>query len=327
VSTVNSVGLLKGEFRMPIGGAWHADIEAEPELDVSEGVEIEVDGVTFVGTAIPGRHGVNGTRYVAKIVGGAGGLSQELPAKSYEHAQGVKVRAILEDILRSCGETLSATAETATLETKLPRWSRIKSTAARQILKLADELGCSWRVLADGTVWVGQETWPETTVEHVLEDEDWERGRISIAPESPSLTPGITFLEQRIETVYHTVDGEGRLRTDCMIEGKDSTFKSFLKRLRKDIDYSRLYRCRVVSQNADLTVQLEPDSDVVKGRGLDKVPIRCDLPGAIIRVSKGARCMFGFNGGDPSDPFACHFDMSDAGLVSITFGRTGVWPR
>lgn len=314
MSTVNGYGLLAAEIRMPRTGTWHADIEVDADADISGAVEIVIDGVTFIGKALPDRSGLNGTRQVARVVGGAGGLSAELPARSYESPQGVKASTVIGDILRECGETLSETADAATLAKKVARWHRSggddtgSAIASHSLTRFLDRLGADWRVLADGTIWVGETEWEAATVTHVLEDEDWANGFITIAPESPSLTPGVTFLDQRIEQVVHRVGQEGELRTEAHIVSTRSVLSRFLGRIRKEIDYSRLYRCRVAQQNADGTLQLVPDDEVMKARGLDKVPIRLGLPGFSVEVPSGARVMLGFSGGDPEQPFAALWD-------------------
>lgn len=318
MGTANGFGLLGCEIAMPRTGAWHGDVEAELEADLSALVTLVIDGETFVGTSLPGRSGPNGARMVARIVGGKGGLSTELSAQGYESAAGVRVSAILGDILRATGETLSSTADTATLSRRLPRWHRSAGPASHALVQLADAVGADWRVLADGSVWIGPATWPEQTVEHVLEDEDWARGCLYIAPEKPDLRPGVTFLGQQIETVTHRVNRDGFLRTEAHITSLRSAFARMMGRIRRDVDYSRMYRCRVATQHADGTLQLVPDDDKMKGRGLDKVRIRLGLPGFRVEVPEGSYCMLGFDGGDPEEPYAGLWD-SESAVTKVTF--------
>lgn len=325
MSVINGVGLLSANIRMSRIGVWHADVEAEAEADLSGAVTFEIDGETFVGTSLPGRSGLNGSRMVARVVGGAGGLSTELPAQSYESAAGVRVSAILGHILRATGETLSETSEQAILDKRLPRWHRSAGPASRALVQLADAAGADWRVLADGTVWIGSATWPEQTVEHVLEDEDWVSGCLTIAPDKPDLRPGVTFLGVQIETVEHRVNKEGFLRTEAHVSSLRSAFSKMMGRIKRDVDYSRVYRCRVSTQNADGSLQLVPDDDKMKGRGLDKVPIWLGLPGFVVNVSAGAQCLLAFMNGRPDQPFVCGWMTDDnASLISVEFMKNGL---
>ncbi len=325
MATVNGKALLCAEIRMPRIGAWRADIQSDDEADRSGTVTIEIDGLEFVGTALPGRFGVNGTRVLGRIVGGAGMLTTTLPAKSYESPSGVRVGAILADILRECGETLSSTAEAATVNAKLRRWHRASGPAQHAIASLMDRVGADWRVLADGTVWIGAASWPEANLPHVLEDEDWTTGVKTIAPDTPALTPGVTFLGMQVERVVHRVNSDGELRTEAHSRSVRDALQAALGRVEKAIQFSRMYRARVASQNADGTLQLVPDDEEMKGRGLDKVPIRNGLPGFVVKVLPGARVMFGFNGANPDDPYVAHFDEDgSSNLTSIEYKKNGL---
>jgi hypothetical protein len=299
MATANAQNLIAAEIRLPRIGAWHADIDTDGEDVLTSPVRIEIDGVEFVGAVV--RTGNNGSRVRTRVVGGAGGLSTELPAKSYSSATGVEVRTLVGDLLREAGETLSATSDQALLSRRLPRWHREHAVASHSLVRILDAVQASWRVLRDGTVWVGPATYPEATVAHVLIDEDWASGHSTIAPERPELEPGVTFRGQKIELVVHRVDREGALRTEAWVTSANSVLERFLARIRQSIDYTALWPCRVVTRNADGTLQLVPDDERMKGSGLDKVPMR----GAPEFVAKaGDRVRFGFEGGDPSRPFA-----------------------
>src|SRR5690554_802183 len=155
--TIAGQPLISAEITMPGVGAWHADTASDGTTAFSGRVTVEIDGVEFVGTVI--RSGVNGGRVLSRIVGGAGGLSRQLPAKNY--AAGPTVATVLGDILRESGESLAATAEAATTARALPKWHRSQDTTAAALVRLLDGVQASWRVLRDGTIWVGSQVWPE----------------------------------------------------------------------------------------------------------------------------------------------------------------------
>ena len=84
------------------------------------------------------------------------------------------------------------------------------------------------------------------------------------------------------------------------------------------IDYLALYPARVVSQNADGTLELKPDDTRVPG--LSQVPIRYGIPGVRVKVAAGARVLAGFAGGDPSQPVA---ELWESGTVTDLFISAG----
>ncbi len=305
------------EIRMPRVGAFHFDGETDDEETLSGPITLIEEGITFVGTVIRSKPFGGRTRF--RAVGGKGGLSKVLPARAY--ATGViKISLVLADILRECGETLSQTSDQEILGTQLPKWHREAGAASHALVQLLDDVGASWRVLRDGTIWVGKDSYPELSVTHTLIDEDWCTGVTTIAPDAPDLTPGTTFLGQKIDLVVHRVDQT--LRTEAHLISPGATLNRILGHIRRKIDYSRLYRARVSLQNSDGSLQLVPDDEKVKGGGLDKVPLRHGLPGLKVLLKPGARVMLGWDGGDPSDPFAALCDESTP-FVSIAFEGTG----
>ncbi len=307
---------------MPRAGAWHAEIESSDDVGppaTAKGATITDDGVSFVGTVIPGRGGVIGGRWKGKIVGGAGGLTLTLDAKNYSSSVGVKVSQVVADILREAGETLSTTADQGTLGTGLGQhWERVSGPASRALVAVLDAIGAGFRVLADGSVWVGPETYPTATIDHVLLDEDWIAGVTDIAPTRPDLTPGVTFLGHRISYVVHKIEPDA-LRTEAYVNSPGNVLERIFGNLRTAIDYSRPYPCAVVSQNGDGTLQLDPDDKKLKGTGLDNVPIRCGIP-AKVEVSGGARCVLEFDAGDPKRPFVSAWETSSVDKIRINSG-------
>lgn len=317
-NTVNDRNLLAAEVVEPAVGAWHATLEWDPGTDddvLTGAVTFDIEGITWTGTVL--RSGVHGGRARARVVGGAGGLSKELDAKNYATSAGVQVSAVLADILRGAGETVSDTAETSTLTARLPKWQRTQGLVSHALVALLDNVGSTFRVLRDGSIWVGKTAHPEAPdFPHVLIDEDWGAGILTIAPEQPLLAPGTTFQGQALEVVVHRLSA-GKLRSEGHLTSAGSALRKFLGHIRRNIDYTRLYPARVSSQNLDGTLVVVPDAGKLKGQGLDKVPIRHGLPGVTVRsVPSGARVRVGFEEGNPSQPFACLWD-EDTGAATV----------
>jgi hypothetical protein len=66
------------------------------------------------------------------------------------------------------------------------------------------------------------------------------------------------------------------------------------------------YPCSVVAQNADFSLQLNPDDTSISGTGLQNVKVRGGAS-TTWRVSPRARCWLAFDDGDPSRPFVGGF--------------------
>lgn len=92
---------------------------------------------------------------------------------------------------------------------------------------------------------------------------------------------------------------------------------SFIEQVMGRVDYHALYPCRVVSQNADGTLELKPDTDKM-GPGLSRVPIRLGLPGVAVKVKAQARVLLGFEGGDPQRPVATLWEADGLDEITVT---------
>ena len=159
------------------------------------------------------RSGVyEGVQHV-RLVGGEGGLAMgaETPPRYY---QGAPRKLIIGDLLSSAGERLSPLS--TGLDTVLARWVVMGGPARDALLSLLD--GVSWRVLPDGTVWTGDETWPAApNVRYDTIDRRYNDGMSVLGVERPWLLPGMTLNEGRVSFVTHRIDAV-EVRTDVLFE-------------------------------------------------------------------------------------------------------------
>jgi hypothetical protein len=317
--TVNGLRLLSARITEPAIGAWTADIEHDGTEALSGAVKIALDGETWSGTAATSK--VEAGRVKSRIVGGANGLGVELQARSYSHPSGSLTLATpFADILREAGETASSTAETPT--TAVANWVRGLGTAAAALKAIASKSGRSWRVLRDGTVWFGVETWPEHVplVPPIEIDTDWSDGNVELR-DAASFSPGVTYQGHRIQQVVHEYRGSGT-STTLSTESSSGTFDRILDAVRREVDYRTVWPGRVTKQHTDHTLEVVCDDPRISGSGIDRVPIAPGLPGILVEVPLGARCFVEFAGGDPARPRVCGWDHETA-LTLITVGGTG----
>jgi hypothetical protein len=172
------------------------------DLDVADAPSGKVQiaaagGMTLTGT-IKQPSGVFLDAARVRIVGGAGGLDVVIAPAAYENAQlGDPLRAVLS----AAGETLSTSVLSTITSVFLSKWTLTATPAARALDELcyaaSAQLGqiVVWRVLSDGTVWLGAETWPAQKMPagaDVLESAPAE-GRFVIGASTPFLVPGVNL--------------------------------------------------------------------------------------------------------------------------------------
>jgi len=197
LATVNQRRAMSLSVMMPLRGAW----QAKASLDGTEPVTsatISAPGLSLTGTMrrtgpFLGRTGLSAT-------GGRGGLGVVREAKAY---RGISVRLIVEDILRESGEILATDADSTILGLTFLHWTRQRDRAGHQLTRLVEAVGATWRLRDAGTVWIGVDTYPTITFDHVFLHEDPARSRLSIAPVDARLRPGVTFLNRRVVNVTH----------------------------------------------------------------------------------------------------------------------------
>lgn len=212
--TVNGAPVLECVVTLPRIGVWTADVEMPAAQALSGRATIALgSSLTLAGTFT--RSGLDGRgRTRARIVGGAGGLGKTLVPKSYVS---VPLRIPVSDVLSDAGEQLSNTADAGVLSTQLPAWSRMSDVAGISLAALVDAAAATWRVLLDGTVWVGTETWPTSNMTALAISYEPERLLRTVASLSPTVLPGQLFGGQRIALVRHVLTSDA-IRTVLQTE-------------------------------------------------------------------------------------------------------------
>lgn len=84
-----------------------------------------------------------------------------------------------------------------------------------------------------------------------------------------------------------------------------------VERIMRRVDYHALYPSRVVTQHADGSLDLVPDSTRVPS--CQAVPVRT-LRGLSVEVAAGARVLLGYEEGDPARPYAA---LWEPGVVTV----------
>ncbi len=318
--TVNGDNVFGGRMFFPRTGAWHAEVRVDTADEVVGSVVLDLDAgrLTLNGTV---RRGGNwqDTGHL-RIVGGAGGLGRLATPKHYTSAS---VRTVLADLLSNAGEKLSSTASGATLGRSLEAWTTAALPVGRLISRLLQSAdpNATWRVLPDGTVWVGVETWPDSG----LEEDEFQTlaespasSQATLGAEVPLLMPGTTLGARKVSYVEHQIGVE--TRTECWFDDGTpqdrmrNALAGLVKGAQSPIDYLALYTAKVVSQSGG-TVDVRPDDRRIPS--MASVPLFAGLPQWSMQVAPGGRVLIGWSGGDPARRFAVAFD---AGVAAQSVG-------
>jgi hypothetical protein len=320
--TANGLTVIAGELREQRDGAWTGRVEVDDETGRITGpVTLVIGSSTFVGTVVCGE--VFQGRYVATIVGGAGGLETELDAKYHFAATRASVVA---DVLSAAGEALDAAEnDSSLLAGTVARWMRAKGKARLALSQVAKEAGAFWRVTRAGLIaFRTAESWTTVTGSFDTIDNDPSDGEIEIAPDdTPLAMPGVTIGGHRVAAV-HTTFGPSGLRQVITVAGEDgqavgatSVLASAMKRASESaLAYSQSYPSKLVLQDADGSVHLTPDDERVRGQGLTKIPLVYGLPGCSAQIAPGSRARLVFDCGDASKPYCTGWD-EDANALEL----------
>lgn len=338
--TANNVGVIAGTIVRPLVGVWTADLMLDQTGDTPTGftsgtqVKIEADGgYSIVGVVDPNRGGSFLDSVHVRIIGGAGGLSKLATPRAY--GQGATVRDVINGLMTDSGETLSSTTDAGLLSTGINGWSVMAHTVGwnlRALLKVMAP-SMSWRIIADGTLWIGAETWPNASGTFDAIDQDPADGSYVLGVEAPFVAPGTAISGLgNINRCIDVIEG-GRLRTHVYLDlpsegvrGINAAIQRQVTQALAGVDYYAHYLVEVVSQSQDLTtVDVQPHSAHAKQllKGLQAVPVRA---GSAIKLQfvTGATVLLGWDGGDPRYPYVLGGLSSDSVQAIQLGGNTPV---
>jgi hypothetical protein len=98
--------------------------------------------------------------------------------------------------------------------------------------------------------------------------------------------------------------------------------KTYLARIidgqTRRMDFLAFYPCKVVTQRADGTLDLQPED--ARLPSMSQVPIRLGIPGVAVKVLAGSRVLLGFEGGDQRRPVASLWQFDGAKLLALDIG-------
>lgn len=202
--------VLQARIEMALRGRWTVAARIAAASAPSGRATFEcADGLTLSGTIA--RAQAFAEACDVWLVGGAGGLHQHVTG-AWQFAQ---LRDPLEALARATGETLSSTIGGEVLGLALERWS-MAGTASAALDALAAEAAqqlrevVRWRVLDDGTLWLGRESWPSAFLPahaQLLDVEGSQGAVYLVGSETPTVQPGQDIDGiGRVVAVRHRID-------------------------------------------------------------------------------------------------------------------------
>ena len=330
-SSTTTAGVIEGSVMSPLYGVWTADLRIDQTgaslFPAGTSVTItSLNGYSRTGVIDPTRTGSRNDAVHVRVIGGAGGMFKASKARSFVQP-GAFVRDVVNGLLSDSGETIDSTASQAFLTQNLTAWSVLGGNSVARNLKALIKIAApayNWRILANGRMWIGQETWPTVQATYDIIDFDPTDASFFVGSESPFIVPGQNIPRVgNVSRVLDMIEGD-HLRTQCYVDIPgtvrgitDATQRMALQAL-PGVDYYALYICQVVSQSGT-SVDLNPvgaRNQSMLG-SLQRVPLR-GTTGVVPTMLPGSTVLLGWDGGNPQVPFALGGFVGDtASAVAI----------
>lgn len=337
-SSTTTASVIRGDIMRPLVGVWTADlvIDQPDGTGFDPGTQVTIaseNGYELKGTVDPNRQGAFLDAVHVRVLGGAGGMLKDATARAYVQP-GAYVRDVLNGLCSDSGESISSTVDSGFLLTNLAAWSVLGgNTVARNLRALLNIVAPSynWRILADGTLWIGLETWSSATSTFDVLWQDPADQSFHLGSESPFIEPGTNVSSiGNVSRVQDTIQ-EGQLRSRVWVDipgtdrGLNAAMQSIAKQALCGVDYYALYVCQVVSQSSDLTtVDVQPvgaRNQALIG-SLQRVPVRL-AAGVKVQMAPGSTMLLGWDGGNPEGPYVTAGLISDAATtISLEAGSS-----
>lgn len=321
-----------GRIELPRSGVWIADlIFPSPSAPaVGRRGTLKIDSTSLVGTVISST-AIDPGRWRVTVAGGVGSMTTPRSAFNMVNKG---LRAIVTELLAGSSEQLG------TLDPKAAaffsqQWEIAEGVPRGiQLTRLLQKVGpFVWRIASDGKVTITADAAPTTfraPKEWSLQDVGVQGDLVYQAGGAyVHASPG-QLSEQgwMIEGIVINIDST---RTTVTLER--STLAQINDQLNARLGrnaFVACYPCRIDGQNSDGpfggnvggTLRLTPDDARIRGKGMDKVPIRG--PGHFLqRVHVGDRCFVQFDADDPGRPFVSGFEQSTSSDFLHVIGDPG----
>lgn len=326
----NIYDIRTADLLLPKFGNWSAQIDFGGIDKVPSGrVILWYYGTDWHGYVI--RSGIQNAVGTAVLVGGRGGLWRDNPTKMYDFQ--VAASLPISEILSDCGEVLSPTSDQSILGRYIPNWTRTSGEAGKQLTEICNKLDVVWSVLPDGSVYIGNYTYPPADDNNLtLQAHDPTLLYSCYNALASAVRPGMTLTP--IDTPYRVVAAHYRAEmhnpsklhvwySDPRKMTKHDPLRAGLAQFVREIvptDYHAAYEGKVVLQRANGTLDVILDNN--KFPPISSVPLSVPFPGAKINVKPGDRVIVKFLEGDPTKYIAELYTIKKGGKPLARKGDT-----
>lgn len=201
---LNGSPILDGRLWLPRSGAWTAELTLPDKTSLAPGQAVTLTpeaGVALAGTLVGAGSFEDATR--VRVVGGGGGLGKRQPPKTFRD---LALGSVLSDTLGPAGERLAASSASAVTSYRVRAYVRREQPASATLHYWAADRGATWRVLPDGSVWLGADTFaPAAAFDYALLSSRPDASADTIATESLVFLPGTTFGGKKVSAVVYTL--------------------------------------------------------------------------------------------------------------------------
>ena len=307
--TINNNPIIEVKLTLPKNGVWLAAnciIDSVDELSINQKVQMKFLDTTFNGTVVD--TGVFQGFLRATIVGGTGNMAKMIESKAYK---GLPAGQVIRDIGALTGHSIADSSDKDILNFVLSRWDKLKAKASDLIESLLKVTGGTWRILPDGSLWVGKEVYtPLNPNDYLVINKTPSEAKWSIYNESTLVQPFTSLEDNNIFRVEYEIIHSELFCTIFFAETFGDSITALAEQS-KEILYNKIYRCRVVQQKQDDTLDLLPDPIIEEIKnGISDVPILTPFPGMRMLVPVGSHCFVFFANGDPRYPRVCSWESS-----------------
>ena len=288
--TVGGQRVTTATITMPARGVWRCVASIDGTAPSGQ-VTIACGSVSLIGTVK--RATTHAERVEVEVVGGKSTWQDVVTAQEFASPT---LGLVVKDTLGT--ESLSSTSPSAYQSKSIPRWVRLASSRSAAMDALVKANGGTWRVLDDGTVWIGEETWPDGVTVDYLESDTNER--LTFAQSTPTARPGTKVSGKQITSVTFTFSASS-FRTVCEygnVDLGDNLAK--LIKASAPLDWFALYPCKIVKVGWT-AVDVKPDRDDLPA--MADVPIRIGTLGEQAKCTVGCKALLGFEQGNPQSPY------------------------
>jgi len=148
--SINGILANSATVHFPFAGRWILDLRLDGAVMLSGLATAKIGVLTLVGTVVPAYSGAWVGGSAVRVVGGAGGWSKRVNARSYHNDGLVKRADVLTALARDAGEQLDTGGDAARLRSDFTRLAGPASRVLEHVLGVVP-----WRVDFDGVTRYG----------------------------------------------------------------------------------------------------------------------------------------------------------------------------